>query len=1279
MISQPPSDRVSEHPGRSEDEFLKETTRVAGILVILVCLAGSLGNISGIILISSVCAGCKTLAFSAALIWIFFGAVLVHLSVRPLKPLSCIAVRTVLVLLLCLQIMEIISLLAGKQFIVESLSVMAGSVIFGPRSTPISPIASILIIIAACGLFFCADPAFLSPHRRDSQQFAAFCGILVALVGYTFTMSYLFGTPLLFPSSGVPIAALSAFSAFVIGLGLIAAAGPAVFPVNHFTGNSIRSRLMRTFVSLTVVITISESVILLFLSSWLSISNEILVSASLVVFILATAIIVGQRSEDLGRVLETAEKELADKNVRLDNINMNLLGAEEQLRQNVSDLTRTERELRESREQLMTDLISVDLLQKIGMVYLHEGNLRPVLSEVVTAAIAITRADFGNIQLVDPSTSRLKIMAYQGFPDWWVEYWNTSSTSTGSCGTARKKGERVIVEDIKKSEIFAGTPALDVQLRAGIRAVQSTPIVSREGKLLGMCSTHFKEPHRPDERQLAMLDILARLTADILERAQYETVLQRGVKDTDLLAYSARLLLSSDAPEWVVQDICEKAMHHLGCSVFLNYLMEDGNARMRLNAWEGIPPAHLEEIRTLGMGTAVCGRAGRDGVPVIESDIQHRSDERTDIIRSFGVSAYACLPLIYHGSTIGTLSFGASNRPRFTREEIEVMLAVTRLVAMAIARKKIEDTLRGTSQYLENLITYANAPIIVWDNDLRILRFNHAFEFLTGMTAQAVIGRSLEILFPDQYCETALAQIRKTSSGERWESVEIPIRQASGAIKVVLWNSANIYDTDGITIISTIAQGHDITERKIAEEKLQKTASLLSAALESTADGILVIDNEKRISGYNTRFCSMWGIEKRSLEGTKESALLASMLPLVSDRAAFSSRMDELYAHKCREGYDIITLLDGRIFERYSKPQMIGDNAVGRVWSYRDITERKLAEHSLEESLEKFRIIATSTPDHIMLQDKNLRYTEVVNPQIGLTVEEMIGKSDYDILPKGEADRLTAIKKQVLEGGAPVHLELPIANKMGERQYFSGSYIPRKNAAGEIDGIIGYFQNITEKKVAEEKILAALMEKEVLIREIHHRVKNNLQIITGLLDMTRYRTDDAATSAILTDIKLKIRTMAQIHTRLYESNLAGRVNMGDQIRDMTAGFFTLYGKAGAEVRCDVKAGDFTLAVDQAVPCALAINEILSNSFKHAFTGRRDGTIRVSARQEGGNVHICIEDNGIGIPAAVDPRTTSSLGLKLIRSLAEQLHGSVSIQSSATGTRVIMDFPFGEAG
>jgi|GEM_PF-1721926 len=177
------------------------------------------------------------------------------------------------------------------------------------------------------------------------------------------------------------------------------------------------------------------------------------------------------------------------------------------------EITYNERE-----KQLMFDLDAMTRLYKISILFVREGNLEPVLVEIVDAAIAISGADFGNIQLLDPESSELKIVASRGFPKWWLDFWNSVSVGKGTCGTALGRKERVIVEDVEQSPIFVGTPALEIQLKAGIRAVQSTPIVSRLGKPLGMFSTQYKTPHKPDKKTLQMLDLLALSAADIIER-----------------------------------------------------------------------------------------------------------------------------------------------------------------------------------------------------------------------------------------------------------------------------------------------------------------------------------------------------------------------------------------------------------------------------------------------------------------------------------------------------------------------------------------------------------------------------------------------------------------------------------------------------------------------------------------------------------------------------------------------------------------------------------------
>jgi signal transduction histidine kinase/CheY-like chemotaxis protein len=188
-------------------------------------------------------------------------------------------------------------------------------------------------------------------------------------------------------------------------------------------------------------------------------------------------------------------------------------------------------------------------LHRLGSLYVREGDLEPVLMEIVDAAIALSGADFGNIQLLDPESSDLRIAAQRGFPGWWAEFWDRVSRGRGVCGTALERGERVIVEDVEQSPIFIGKPELEIQRRAGVRAVQSTPLVSRSGRFLGMFSTHWREPGGPDERALRLLDLLARHAADITERAQTERAIQTTVdRFHQVLSsmYSAVMIMSVD-------------------------------------------------------------------------------------------------------------------------------------------------------------------------------------------------------------------------------------------------------------------------------------------------------------------------------------------------------------------------------------------------------------------------------------------------------------------------------------------------------------------------------------------------------------------------------------------------------------------------------------------------------------------------------------------------------------------------------------------------------------
>jgi signal transduction histidine kinase len=180
-----------------------------------------------------------------------------------------------------------------------------------------------------------------------------------------------------------------------------------------------------------------------------------------------------------------------------------------------------------SAKRPISDLDAMTRLNELGTLFVREGNLEPVLSRIVDTAVAIAGSDFCTVQLLDAETQELRIVANRGFPAWWLDYWNRVPSGTGSCGTALGRRERVIVADINTSPVFLGTQGFHVQIEAGVRAMQSTPVISRSGRPLGMVSTHYKQPHAPDERVLRLMDLLAQQFADIIDRAEAEAERER--------------------------------------------------------------------------------------------------------------------------------------------------------------------------------------------------------------------------------------------------------------------------------------------------------------------------------------------------------------------------------------------------------------------------------------------------------------------------------------------------------------------------------------------------------------------------------------------------------------------------------------------------------------------------------------------------------------------------------------------------------------------------------
>ncbi|MFH1259818.1 MAG: PAS domain-containing protein [Elusimicrobiota bacterium] len=318
-------------------------------------------------------------------------------------------------------------------------------------------------------------------------------------------------------------------------------------------------------------------------------------------------------------------------------------------------------------------------------------------------------------------------------------------------------------------------------------------------------------------------------------------------------------------------------------------------------------------------------------------------------------------------------------------------------------RKETDDALRETSQYLENLFNYANVPIIVWDPQFKITRFNHAFEVLTGRSADEVVGKSIRILFPADKVERSMELIRDTLGGERWESVEINILHLNGIVWTVLWNSATLFDLDGKTPIATIAQGQDITKHKKAREALRKSEERFKALAENISDWIWEVDENSVFTYSNPKIRELLGYEPNELIG---KTLFDLMPPEEAKRVAaeFESLTKGYRAFKSLENAN--RHKDGRILVLETSGVPIVDNN-GEFRGYRginrEITERKKAEREIKQSAEEWQRTFDSIADLIFLQDKDFTITRVNKAfaeALKSKPEDIVGKKCYELLHK---------------------------------------------------------------------------------------------------------------------------------------------------------------------------------------------------------------------------------------------------------------------------------------
>jgi len=420
-----------------------------------------------------------------------------------------------------------------------------------------------------------------------------------------------------------------------------------------------------------------------------------------------------------------------------------------------------------------------------------------------------------------------------------------------------------------------------------------------------------------------------------------------------------------------------------------------------------------------------------------------------------------------------------------------------------------EQQLRERNNYLESLINYANAPIIVWDPESKISRFNHAFEHLTGYKADEVIGQELSMLFPEASRDESLHNIARTLSGKYWKRVEIPILCKDGKVRLVLWNSANIYAEDGKTLLSIIAQGQDITERKKAEEALKESEEKYRTLVETAQEGICIDDKNDNITFTNKAFADMLGYERNEIIGMNFRELVDKrQIPELEKQTKMrmegkSSKYEITLYTKNGKPCNVIVSAAPLV--------NVDGNYEGSISVNLDITERKKAEEEREYQRNYFQALFKDSPEGIVSLDDKHRVIDI-NP----TFEEMFGYHLKDLQGK-EIDDYIIPERFLKEGKAYTKRALSGKTVKAEtiRKRKDGSEVPVSILGapifidGKEVGIFTIYRDITERKEAEEKlqkaykeVKRALEQEKVFKLKTAHYFFNPLCIAKGYIDLT---------------------------------------------------------------------------------------------------------------------------------------------------------------------------------
>lgn len=330
-----------------------------------------------------------------------------------------------------------------------------------------------------------------------------------------------------------------------------------------------------------------------------------------------------------------------------------------------------------------------------------------------------------------------------------------------------------------------------------------------------------------------------------------------------------------------------------------------------------------------------------------------------------------------------------------------------------------------------------------------------------------------------------------------------------------------------------------------------------------------------------------------------------------------------------------------------------------------DITQLKETERALLESQAKLESLIDAASDLIYFKDNERKYliiNRAFEQTLGIKKEEILGRRDEEVLPPDLAAQCRQSDEEIFATRKIALREETMQIGRGRQIIFETIKSPVLAADGSIAGLVGISRDVTERKKAEVELRSLLKEKETLLREIHHRVKNNMQVISSLLSLQAQKLDDVRAREAIKECQERIRSMSLIHDKLYQQEALHRIEFSSYLRSLAAHLFHAYQVDASLIQLKIEAEKTFLNLNTAIPCGLIVNELITNALKHAFAPGQKGEIIISLNQkQNGNYLLKVKDNGRGLPPELNLKEPGTLGLEIVTILVNQLGGRLEIK------------------